>query len=211
MPTSTRNSPARSHPSPGGSSPGQRPYVKKRRAAQEAATRQRIVDAAVDLHRSIGPAQTSLSRVAKQAGVQRHTLYAHFPDEWSLLLACSAEALARSPLPDPEPWRRIEPAAERLRTGLAAVWDWYARNADLAACVLRDAESHAPTREIVALRLGPTMAACAAVLGEPLSPAERPMLALALSHFTWRTLVRDTGTPPDAAVEAMVRAIRAQA
>ena len=119
-----------------------RTYTLKRRAEQQAETRRRIVEAAVDLHGSVGPAQTTFSMVAERAGVQRHTLYAHFPDERSLLLACSGLALERDPLPDAEPWRAIEDRRERLRTGLLAIYDWYERNAALIACVLRDAEHH---------------------------------------------------------------------
>lgn len=184
-----------------------RPYTLKRRAEQQAQTRLRIVEAAVDLHGSVGPAQTTFSMVAERAGVQRHTLYAHFPDERSLLLACSGLAMERDPLPDATPWRAIADRRERLRTGLSALYAWYERNAALAACVLRDAEHHALTREINALRLGPPMAACRTVLGDGLAPTQQAMLALALSFFTWRTLTRDSGLAPDAAVEAMVGAI----
>ena len=118
-----------------------RTYTLKRRAEQQAETRQRIVEAAVDLHGSVGPARTTFSMVAERAGVQRHTLYAHFPDERSLLMACSGLALERDPLPDPAPWRSIEDRHERLRVGLTAIYGWYERNAELAACVLRDAET----------------------------------------------------------------------
>ena len=69
-----------------------RTYTLKRRAEQQAETRQRIVEAAVELHGSVGPALTTFSMVAERAGVQRHTLYAHFPDERSLYLACSGLA-----------------------------------------------------------------------------------------------------------------------
>ena len=71
----------------------------------------------------------------------------------------------RDPLPDAEPWRTIEDPSERLRVGLRAIYDWYERNADLSACVLRDAEHHALTREIVELRFGPPMAGYREVLG----------------------------------------------
>ena len=77
-----------------------RTYTLKRRAEQQAETRRRIVKAAVDLHGTVGPAQTTFSMVAERAGVQRHTLYAHFPDEWSLLMACSGYVDERDPLPD---------------------------------------------------------------------------------------------------------------
>ena len=38
--------------------------------------------------------------VAERAGVQRHTLYAHFPDERSLLMACSGLAARTDPPPE---------------------------------------------------------------------------------------------------------------
>ena len=69
-----------------------RRYTLKRRAAQQAQTRQRIAEAAIDLHSSVGPALTTISMVAERADVQRHTLYAHFPDERSLFRACSGLA-----------------------------------------------------------------------------------------------------------------------
>src|SRR3954447_6211134 len=102
-----------------------RTYTLKRRAEQQAETRRKIVEAAVDLHTSIGPAATTVSMVAERAGVQRHTFYAHFPDERSLLMACSGLALERDPLPDAAPWRSIDDRRERLRTGLSAVYSWY--------------------------------------------------------------------------------------
>ena len=184
-----------------------RTYTLRRRAEQQAETRQRIVEAAVALHGSVGPAATTVSMVAERAGVQRHTFYAHFPDERSLLVACSGHVDERDPLPDAEPWRALADANERLRVGLAEVYGWYARNAALAACVLRDAEHHVPTREIVALRFGPPMAAWRVVLGAGLNPRRRALLELALGFFTWRTLTREGGLKQGAAVDAMVRAI----
>src|SRR5689334_24053054 len=119
-----------------------RTYTLKRRAEKQAETRQRIVEAAVDLHSTLGPARTPLSLVAERAGVQRHTFYAHFPDERSLLLACSGLALEQDPLPDAGAWRSLADPKERLQTGLRAIYDWYERNADVTACVLRDREHH---------------------------------------------------------------------
>jgi AcrR family transcriptional regulator len=184
-----------------------RTYTLKRRAEQQAETRQRIVEAAVELHGSIGPAQTTVSMVAERAGVQRHTLYAHFPDERSLHLACSGLFFERDPLPDAEPWRAIADPAERLRVGLRAIYDWYERNAELTACVLRDAQHHALTREVTEARVGPAMAAYRQVFGAKLNAKQRALLGLALSFFTWRTLAHDGALKQDAAVAVMVQAI----
>jgi AcrR family transcriptional regulator len=188
-----------------------RTYTLKKRAEQQTETRNRIVEAAVDLHSTVGPALTSLSMVAERAGVQRHTLYAHFPDERSLLLACSGLAMERDPLPAAEPWREIADPYERLRTALLALYAWYERNAGRVACVLRDAEYHPLTKEISAMRMGPFMAAYREVLGEKLSARQRPVVQLALTFYTWRTLVSQAGLKPPAAVDAMVRAVHAAA
>lgn len=184
-----------------------RNYTLKRRAEQQAETRRRIVEATLEMHSSVGPALTTVSMVAERAGVQRHTFYAHFPDERSLFMACSELSLERDPLPESAEWRRIKDPGERLRVGLAAIYGWYGRNADMAACVLRDAEHHSLTREIIALRFGPSMAAYHEVLGEALTTMQHTMLQLAISFFTWRTLVRQGGLEQDAAVGAMAQAI----
>ena len=184
-----------------------RTYTLKKRAEQQAETRRRIVEAAVDLHSSIGPALTTISMVADRAGVQRHTLYAHFPDERSLFLACSGLALERDPLPDTEAWRAIKDQRERLQVGLRAIYGWYARNADMAGCILRDAEYHSLTREMIHLRIRPALVTYHDVLGANLNTKQRAVLHLALSYFTWRALVYESGLKQSAAVGAMLQAI----
>lgn len=184
-----------------------RTYTLKKRAERQAETRQRIVEAAVDLHSTVGPARTTLSMIAERAGVQRHTLYAHFPDERSIIQACSGHVHGSDPLPDAAAWRAIMNRRERLTAGLGAVYDWYERHASLVACVLRDAEHHALTREIGQLRFAPAMAAWLDVLGAGLNANQRAMLRVALNYFTWRTLVRDAGLTRDAAIAAMATAV----
>lgn len=184
-----------------------RTYTLKKRAEKQAETRQRIVDAAVALHSTIGPANTTFSMIAEKAGVQRHTLYAHFPDERAMNMACSGHVHEQDPLPDAAPWRAIDDPGERLRVALTAVYAWYARHASLMSCVLRDAEHHALTREIGELRFAPSFAAWLETLGATLNRDRCAMLRLALSYFTWRTLVRDGGLTQEAAVAAMAEAV----
>jgi AcrR family transcriptional regulator len=184
-----------------------RPYTLKRRAESQAKTRRRIVEAAIDLHATVGPANTTISMIAERAGVQRHTFYSHFPDERSMLMACSGHSLERDPLPDAAPWRAIVDPAERLRTGLREIYDWYERNGDLVACVLRDAEHHPLVREIRDLRYGPGVAGWRQTLGDKLNAKQRAMLAVALSFHTWRTLTHDAGMKQAAAANAMALAV----
>lgn len=184
-----------------------RAYTLKKRAEQQAETRQRIVEAAVDLHSEVGPAATTVSMIAERAGVQRHTVYAHFPDDRAMMMACSGLTMERDPLPDADEWKGIEDRRARLRTGLSALYGWYSRNAALAGCILRDAEHHSLTEEIVGLRMGPSFASYAEVLGAKLTKKQRAVLGLALSYFTWRSLAKDGGLKPADAVAVMVDAI----
>jgi AcrR family transcriptional regulator len=184
-----------------------RPYVKSKRADQEAATRQRIVEAAVDLHTTVGPARTTISMIADRAGVQRHTVYAHFPDERGLLMACSGLHAEREALPSPEDWEGVNDLMERLDAALTALYRWFGRNEQLVAAVLRDAEHHALLREVTLLRMGPKLSAIAASLSGGLGPEGHAALALALSFHTWRTLTRDGGMSQTAAAALMARAV----
>ena len=183
-----------------------RGYRLGKRAEKQAETRQRIVEAAVELHSTLGPARTTVSQIAELAGVQRHTFYAHFPDERSLFLACSGLALERDPLPGVEEWAALPPGPQRIRTGLEAVYGWYERNAGQAACVLRDAEHHETTRETVALRMAPTFTRAAELLGEGLSERQRALLAVALDFACWRKL--SAAMTSAAAAELMTDAVR---
>jgi len=182
-----------------------RSYRLGKRAEAQRETRRRIVEAAVDLHSTLGPARTSVAQIADRAGVQRHTYYAHFPDERSLFLACSGLAMERDPLPDVSAWRSLPPGRERLRRGLAELYAWYGRNATQAACVLRDAQHHALTREMVELRMLPTLARAAQVLGAGLGERATALLMVALDFSCWRAL----GQASEAAADLMSDAIGA--
>jgi hypothetical protein len=122
-------------------------------------------------------------------------------------MACSGLLYERHPLPDAAAWRGIADPRERLTTGLRAVYDWYEENAGLMACVMRDRERHALTREIGDLRVAPFAKAWREVLGAELSAKQRAMLHLALSFPTWRSLAPESGLTQADAVKAMVRAI----
>jgi AcrR family transcriptional regulator len=184
-----------------------RNYTLKRRAESQAETRLRITEAAVELHSTIGPANTTISMIAEKAGVQRNTFYAHFPDDHAMAMACSGLALERDPPPGAKAWRNIADRSARLTRALSEIYDYYARNESLMACVLRDAEHHRLTREIMELRYGPIIGAWRQVLGAGLDGKQRAMLALALSFHTWRTLAREAHMQPRAAVAAMVKAV----
>jgi AcrR family transcriptional regulator len=181
-----------------------RGYTKTKRAELEAETRERIVDAALQLHGERGPLATTISMIAERAGVQRHTVYAHLPDERAVFMACSGLHAERAPLPSPELWAAINDPSARLRTALSAIYEWFGRNEALLAAVLRDAETSPLLREVSDLRFGVPFAAIRASLSPRLDARGHAALNLALSFHTWRTLVRESGLSLDAAIDLMI-------
>lgn len=187
-----------------------RRYELKRRAEHQSQTRQRIVEAAIELHASKGPARTTLSDIARLAGVQRHTLYRHFPDALSLGLACSGLYAERNPPPDVGPWLALR-GDERLRRGIGELYRFYERNEPMLGRVTADAEVDPLTRQMTELRFGETMAAIRAALAAalPRRKAAQAALDLALEFRTWQRL-RRSGLSTRAAVDTIVRALLAQ-
>src|ERR1700754_4612586 len=119
-------------------SDGKRPYRMKRRAQAEQQTRLRITESAVELHGSVGPARTSMSAVAERAGVQRSTLYRHFPDEEALFGACSTHWAEQNPMPDVQAWRRVADPDERLNRALGEIYAYYRGNEEMLTNLVRD-------------------------------------------------------------------------
>lgn len=115
-----------------------RKYNMKKRARDQERTREKIVAATVALHGSVGPKNTSISAVAKNAGVQRLTVYRHFPDEESLFLACSSHWLEEHPPPEPGAWNNEEDAKKRTAEALGALYDYYRRTNAMWRLVYRD-------------------------------------------------------------------------
>jgi AcrR family transcriptional regulator len=185
--------------------PMARKYEQTRRAQQQEETRRRIVEAAVALHGEEGPARTTMSAIAERAGVQRNTLYRHFPDERSIVYACSAHFYAEHPMPTGAGWEQVADPADRLRRGLGELYAYWLATEDMTTHVLRDAEVDPVVREVLTERGGPPLAALRAVLLEGWPAARRtPALAaaldLALAFRTWQSLVRGSGlSTPDAA------------
>ncbi|GAA1060171.1 TetR/AcrR family transcriptional regulator [Agromyces bracchium] len=189
-----------------------RRYEQKARAEQQEQTRRRIVEAALELHRTVGPAESSFSAVAERAGVQRSTLYRHFADDRALFLACSGLHLDRHPFPDATPWRDIRSPEARARSGLSAVYGFWAENESLIANVLRDGERDAVLHEVNEFRMsGPLRLARDALVEawpERLrTPALVAAAALAVDFRTWQTLVRRSGLDQADAVALMASSL----
>jgi AcrR family transcriptional regulator len=127
----------------------------------------------VELHRTVGPAATQINEVARRAGVQRMTVYNHFPDEASLLTACSAHWRALHPTPDLATWRAIQDPGARLRLGLRELYGWYRETEPMTANVLRDAQILPALRAILEGGLLRYLDQARQVLTEPLEARGR--------------------------------------
>jgi len=160
-----------------------RKYELKHRAEQVEETRQRIVEATSALHLERGPARTSIAEVARRAGVQRRTVYNHFPDDSTLFEACSAHWGARHPPPDPAAWTD-------LRHGLRELYAWYGETEQMTANVLRDAEVLPSLRAVLEPGLGAYMAAVREVLAGQAgrSPRVEAAIRLVTDFHSWRSL-----------------------
>ncbi|MDX6518603.1 MAG: hypothetical protein QOF50_1449 [Gaiellaceae bacterium] len=181
-----------------------RRYQLKARADKQADTRRRIVEAAVGLHTTVGPAATSISAIAESAGVQRHTVYAHFPDEAALFGACSAHWVATNPFPDTSVWFAEADPERRLRAALSSVYGWYEGVESALALFARDAHAvPANVREARVAQLG--LLADALTAGWSRRKVVRAAVGHALAFETWRSLVRQEGLSRRQAVDAMAR------
>jgi AcrR family transcriptional regulator len=167
-----------------------RRYEQRERAKQAADTRQRITEATVDLHRTVGPAATTVAEIARRAGVQRVTVYKHFPDDAALIGACSAHWRALHPAPDPDRWSSIAPPAKARRAALTDLYEWYRETEPMTANVLRDAGRLPPLAEILDRGLGAYLERVHAVVVAGLFARRRTEVAgrAAIDFHFWRSL-----------------------
>lgn len=186
-----------------------RKYELKQRAKKQEETRQRIVEALVELHEEVGPANTTIKSVAQRAGVQRLTVYRHFPDELSMFQACSAHFHAETPAPDPSEWMTISDPVERLRKGLWDLYAYYEQSEQMLGNILRDVPQM-PALAQAAQPFQEALRSYTEILsdGWEVPESRRNLLQAAIGHAiwfeTWRSLVRGQQLETDEAIQLMV-------
>lgn len=169
-----------------------RRYTQKKRAKSRDQTRERIVAAAVELHEELGPSQTTISALAERAGVQRLTVYRHFPDEGSLIAACSTHWRERHPLPDPARWAGLTDADEQARTALTALYVYYQAAQRMLASIHRDEPLVPAVRERLSHMRGLLQGiADNLLLAQSGNPVMRATLRHAVQFATWRSLEQE--------------------
>ena len=189
-----------------------RQYRMRKRAEAQAQTRLRITESAVHLHGTLGPARTSMSAVAEHAGVQRSTLYRHFPDEAALFDACTSHWAAANPPPDLAAWAAIDAPDARLDAALEQLYAFYARVAPMLENLIRDEPVHELVREHFAgfhAYLG--AARDTLMAGRAARGAQRRRTRAAIGHVlafsTWNSLVCEQGLPAADAVTLATRMV----
>lgn len=186
-----------------------RPYRLGKRAEAAAATRKKIVEAAMELHRTVGPRATTVAEIARIAGVERLTVYNHFPEDRDLVTAAQSQWLGLHPQPDPYEWAGIGDPVERLRAALLALYAWYTETEPMTRHVLADG----PALPAFAGILAGMAANEREVLGfltagwEP-TPWALATIRTALAFTTWDTLCQRSGLAVDEAVALVIAWVR---
>jgi len=193
-----------------------RKYVLNRRAERRDETRERIVEAAVALHHTMGPAHTTDVAIAENAGVTRRTFYRHFPDELSLFRACTSHSFEKWPPPDPDKWRRVADPKGRLRLALGELYGYYRDSGAGLVVIMRDRTLMGP--ELLALPgRADRLRAMAGVLLEPWKTRGRrrhvlkAALVQATAVTTWQSLVGQQSLTDEEAVGILMGMVLAAA
>jgi AcrR family transcriptional regulator len=189
-----------------------RTYTMRARQGAVDETRLRITEATMSLHERVGPRATTVSAIAEEAAVTRLTVYRHFPDEESLVRACSAHWQQLHPRPDLESWSKMEDQVQRLRTALAETYAWARPAAPMMTMIHKDLET---MPDFVGRFLAADEKARVTVLSRGFRARGRAArrLAAALAHAlrvsTWESLCRDAGLTDQEAIDIMVGAVLA--
>lgn len=194
------------------SSPKVRPYTMRARQQSVEQTHLQIIQATMALHERVGPAATTVSAIAQEAGVTRLTVYRHFPDDAALVIACSGHWRALHPRPDASEWSSIDDPVERLRRALTETYAWAKPAAPMMTKIYRDLDA---MPAFVAEFLAADQQSRVAILAKGFRARGRAARRLnaALHHAvalpTWESLCVAGGLEDDEAIELMVATVLA--
>jgi AcrR family transcriptional regulator len=185
-----------------------RRYELKARADRQRETRERIVQATVDLHREVGPAATTVAEIARRAGVQRLTVYNHFPEDAELIGACQAHWIEGNPPPDAGAALALDDPRERARTVLHDRYAWYRSTEPMSGHVQRDRTAVPALDDLLRRTADVADAQIAEALAAPFggSREQRALARLALDFWTWQRLAGE-GLTDEAVADLMAAAL----
>jgi AcrR family transcriptional regulator len=163
----------------------------------------------------VGPARTTVVEIADRAQVSRPTVYSHFPDERSLMTACSRHWLLANPRPDTAAWKQIADPRTRLRTALEQLYAYYAPRERMLSNVLRDSELLPSLSEALQETIGSYLQAATETLATGWESRQRSrrkqlaVLRLALHFHTWQALTSSSGLTNKEAARLMASLVEA--
>ncbi len=169
-----------------------RTYRMRDRAKSQEETRKKIVEAAMRLHEEVGPRATTISAIAERAGVQRLTVYRHFPDETAVFQACTSHWLSLNPPPDPKDWAEIPDGQDRFKAATGAFYGYYSRTERMWTAAYRDVDEvpalQQPMAEIAAFLKSVGDDLITALDPKGINPALAATVRHALQFSTWADL-----------------------
>ena len=182
----------------------------RRRAELVDETRQRITEATVRLHTTVGPAHTSIAAVAEEAGVTRLTVYRHFADLDALFEACTAHWYARNPAPNAAAWSSIADPQERARRAFGDLYGWFRAHGDALYPIYRDiAAMPVSAREAIVARNEVVAETLVGRHADGGSDGDARLLRAVARHLvdflTWHSLAIKRGLDDQEVVEVAVR------
>ncbi len=187
-----------------------RPYSMQKRAAKEAETRQRIVDAAVALHREKGAWMTKPAEIAARANVSLATYYKYFPSLGAMVTACTARGRELIPPPDLEAVAALPPDPDvRIPAMVRVLFDYYERREPWLYAGRTEERFIPEVRPVLERLRGLREAFVRAALAPVTAGREVTGVVNALvDYWAWRTLRHEAGFTQEEAVTHAAGAVR---
>jgi AcrR family transcriptional regulator len=188
-----------------------RRYRMTRRSEAIEQTRSRIVTSAVALHSRQGIAATTWEDIAREAGVDRATVYRHFRGLDELVPACARLAFEAIDLPSRSEIEAsladLDDPRDRLERIVHDSCDCYARGADWLRTARREADLIPAIAEVATrIRVGVATLVNVALAGRPLDRARRLLLDVLIDYPFWQELI-DSGVAPEDAPASITRLV----
>ncbi len=163
-----------------------RKYSMERRNASIEETRDRIVEATMELHNEKGILATSMQDIAARAGVSLGTVYRHFPSLDELVPACGARTFEVTPPPSSKVFADLE-GGERVRAFFVALYVHYEQARRPYEVGLAEATQIPVLQALMERAIAHQRGICAEATA-PLAPSEEALgLTIAMASFhTWR-------------------------
>ncbi len=191
-----------------------RAYRMGARATTIAATRARVVEAAMTLHAERGVIATGWDEIAAHAGVSTATVYRHFPSLDELVPACARTVfdIIRPPTVDEAraQFAALDRASDRFDALVSRSCHCYAMGEGWLHAAQRERDFVAALDAALQLIETTLDTLVVAAAGRKLASIDRSTLFVLCNFPFWKSL-RDRGLGPQRAEDAIIRLVRTEA